>query len=156
MKRRDVLGALTAGTAGLMAMTGETLAAQQSGGHDHGKMMDSCLEACAHCAKVCDETFAHFYNLVSEGKKEHAKAMRLAGDCAAFCGLSACMIARHSPLMANSCQACADSCETTIEALAKFDTEQAKKAVKALKDCQSSCREMVKMMGSHEHHEAAK
>jgi len=31
-------------------------------------------------------------------------------DCAAFCNLSAAMIARHSSLMVESCRACAEAC----------------------------------------------
>ncbi len=167
MKRRELLGALGAGAASLAAFSGSAALAQEGARkgdrierrHDkmHDKLMNDCLDACGECAKVCDQTFHHCFMEVSEGKKEHAQAMHLAGDCAGFCSLSACMIARHSPLMVESCQACADACAMTIKEVEKFDSPEMKNAVRALRNCEKSCREMIKTMASHEGHtEAAK
>ncbi len=110
------------------------------------KVHEDCLKACADCAKACDMTFNHCYHEVVQGKKEHAKSMRLAAECAGFCGLSACMIAKMSPLMVYSCMACADACKTTYAEVEKFDSDEMKVAAKKLRECEKSCREMVAQM----------
>ncbi|MDB5352540.1 MAG: hypothetical protein JWN86_3787 [Planctomycetota bacterium] len=156
MKRREMLGALGAGAAGLAALSTATAQAQQSRGHDaphrHDKMHEDCLKACADCDKMCDETFHHCYMQVAEGKRDHAKALHLVSDCAGFCSLSACMIAKHSPLMVHSCASCAEACRATAAEVEKFDAPEMKAAARSLRVCEASCRDMVKAMGGHEHH----
>ena len=58
------------------------------------------------------------------------------------------MIAKHSPLMVFSCNACADACKKTAEEVGKFDSEEMQRAVKALRLCEKSCRDMVASMGA--------
>jgi len=156
MKRRELLGALGAGAAGLAALsTVSTAQAQQHAGepaHRHDKTHEDCLKACSDCARMCDETFHHCYMQVAEGKRDHARPLHLVSDCAGFCSLSACMIAKHSPLMAYSCASCADACKATATEVEKFDSPEMKAAAKSLRTCEASCREMVKAMGGHEHH----
>jgi len=152
MKRRELLGALGAGAAGLAALSTAPASAQEHAGHHHDQVHEDCLKACSDCAKTCDETFHHCYLQVSEGKKEHAKALHLVSDCAGFCSLSACMIAKHSPLMVHSCAACAEACKATAAECENFDSPEMKSAVQKLRKCESSCRDMVKAMGGHEHH----
>jgi hypothetical protein len=155
MKRRELLGALGAGAAGLAALRTSSAAAQQHStepAHRHDKTHEDCLKACSDCAKMCDETFHHCYMQVAEGKRDHAKSLHLVSDCAGFCSLSACMIAKHSPLMAHSCAACAEACKATAAEVEKFDSAEMKAAAKSLRTCEASCREMVKAMGGHEHH----
>ncbi len=143
MQRRELLGVLGATAAGLVAMTGgEAHAAHLDKAHE------DCLKACSDCAKTCDETFHHCYMQVAEGKKEHAKALHLTSDCAAFCGLSACMIAKHSPLMAYSCHACAEACKACAAECDKFDSPEMKACAKSCRDCEKSCLEMVRTMSS--------
>lgn len=159
LKRRELLGALGAGAAGL-AMASTTSAAQQherEAAHRHDKTHEDCLKACSDCARMCDETFHHCYMQVAEGKRDHAKPLHLLSDCAGFCSLSACMIAKHSPLMAHACASCAEACADTAAVVEKFDAPEMKAATKSLHTCEASCRAMVKAMGGHEHHrEAAK
>ena len=159
MKRRELLGALGASAAGLAAMTTSAHAQDQDHLKDepnhHDKVHEACLEACSDCARTCDETFHHCYMLLAEGKKEHARSLHLLSDCAGFCALSACMIAKHSPLMAYSCGACADACATTAAEVEKFDSPPMMAAAKALRTCEKSCKEMVAAMGGHEHHHDA-
>jgi len=154
MKRREMLGALGAGAAGLAAIS--TARAQgphdSEAAHHHDKMHEACLKACSDCARICDETFHHCYLQVAQGKKEHAKSLHLVSDCAGFCSLSACMIAKHSPLMVHSCASCAEACKATAAEVGKFDSAEMKAAAKTLLACETSCREMVKAMGGHEHH----
>jgi len=154
MKRREMLGALGAGAAGLAALSPGSSPAQHEGehAHHHDKIHEDCLKACSDCAKSCDETFHHCYMMVAQGKREHARSLHLVSDCAGFCSLSACMIAKHSPLMVHSCAACAEACKATVAEVEKFDSPEMKAAAKALHRCEDSCREMVKAMGGHEHH----
>ncbi len=146
MQRRELLGALGAAAAGLVALDGtEAHAAFQNKSHE------DCLKECMDCAKECDETFHHCLTLLAEGKKEHAKALGLASDCAEFCGLSASMIAQRSPMMVHSCAACAEVCKTCAAECDKFDMKQMKDCAEACRECEKSCREMVKAMGGHAH-----
>jgi hypothetical protein len=152
MDRREMLGMLGAGAVGLAAVQGREALAQHEG-HHHDKVHEDCLKACSDCAKACDETFHHCYEMVAAGKKEHAKSLHLLSDCAGFCGLSACMIAKHSPLMAHSCAACAEACKDTAAECDKFGSDEAMKAaVKTLRDCEKSCRSMVASMSGHAGH----
>ena len=146
MDRREWLGALGAGAVGLTALTANAADTSDDDCCHLDKTHEDCLKACADCAKACDMTFNHCYHEVLEGKKEHARAMRLAADCAGFCGLSACNIAKMSPLMVYSCMACAEACKATCAEVEKFDSEQMKMTAKKLRECERSCREMVAQM----------
>lgn len=152
MRRREMLGALGAGAAAFSAATAH--ADDKPKAHDHSAMMTKahtdCLDACGDCAKTCDMTFHHCVMEVAAGKGEHAKALQLLTDCAGFCALSACMIAKSSPLMGYSCMACAEACKATIVEVSKFDQPEMKKAVVALKRCEDSCVAMNQAMG-HDH-----
>jgi len=147
MDRRELLGMVGAGAIGLTAMSAradEKVCDESCCELD--KVHADCFKACSDCAKACDQTFHHCYMQVAAGKKEHAKSLHLASDCAGFCNLSACMIAKHSPLMAYSCGACADACRATAAEVGKFDSEEMKAATRALRACEKSCREMVASM----------
>ncbi len=157
MNRREILGAGVAGMASLSAGVALAQGAREhekEAAHHHDKVHDDCLKACSDCAKSCDETFHHCVMEVAQGKKEHARSVQLLSDCAGFCALSACMIAKHSPLMAHSCGACAEACKETAAEVMKYDSPEMMTAVKALRECEKSCRAMVASMGGH-HHDAA-
>jgi len=143
MDRREMLGMLGAGAASLAALN--ATADEKSADHccELDQVHADCLKACSDCAKACDQTFHHCYTQLAEGKKEHAKALHLSSDCAGFCGLSACMIAKHSPLMMYSCEACAEACRATAAEVARFDSAEMQAAVQKLRECEKSCRTMV-------------
>lgn len=150
MDRREMLGVLGVGAVGLAAMSGREAVAQGA-----SSQLDSvhkeCLEACSDCAKACDMAYHHCLMQVAEGKRDHAKPLRYAADCAGFCALASCNIAKHSPLMAFSCDACGDACKETLAVLSKFDSDEMKAAVKALTRCEKACEAMVEAMGHHHH-----
>jgi len=149
MDRREMLGMVGAGAIGLTAMAAradEKVCDESCCELD--KVHADCFKACSDCAKACDQTFHHCFMQVAAGKKEHAKSLHLASDCAGFCTLSASMIAKHSPLMAYSCASCADACKATAAEVEKFDSEEMKAAAKTLRACEKSCREMVASMAS--------
>ena len=143
MDRRELLGAVGAAAAGLVA-TGRAGAAPT---HDRDKAHEDCLKACTHCKEECDAMFHHCLGELAAGKATHAKTLQLAADCAAFCDLSATMIARMSPLMVESCRACAEACAACAAACGKFDSAEMRACAKACRDSETSCREMVKAMG---------
>ncbi len=151
MDRREMLGIMGAGAVGMAAISGGEARAQQA---DHAKLdavHKECLEACSDCAKSCDMAFHHCYTQVAEGKREHAKPLHFVADCAGFCALAACNIAKHSPLMVHSCESCADACKATLAVVEKFDSPEMKDTAKALARCEKSCRAMLAAMG-HDHH----
>ena len=142
MDRRAMLGMLGAGAVGVAFSGSEAEAAASS----LDKMHQDCLKACSDCARSCDETFHHCYTQVAEGKRDHAKPLHLLSDCAGFCGLSACMIAKHSPLMVDSCAACAEACRKTATVVEKFESEEMRLAAEKLRACEKSCLGMVQAM----------
>ncbi len=144
MDRRAMLGMLGAGAVGVAAFSGGEAEAR-----DLDKTHEDCLKACSDCAKTCDETFHHCYQEVAEGKRDHARPLHFLSDCAGFCGLSACLIARHSPLMVDSCGACAEACRKTAAVVEKFDSDEMRRAAEKLRACEKSCTNMVAMMKGH-------
>jgi hypothetical protein len=144
MDRREMLGMIGAGSAGLLAFAGEASAAQSA--HRMDKGHEECFKACADCAKTCEMMFHHCFKLVVEGHKDHARSARAALDCAEFCGLSAKLIARMSPMMVYSCEGCAKACKKCGDECAKFDTPEMKECAEVCRKCEQSCREMVKSM----------
>jgi hypothetical protein len=81
--------------------------------------------------------------------KEYAWALHLVTDCAAFCDLSATLIARQSPLMVHACAACAKACQDCGAECDKFTDVALKECAKAWHDCEASCRTMIKSSGEH-------
>jgi len=151
MKRREMLGVVGVGVAGLAATSASAQEPAAEPAHRHDKLHEECLKACSDCARMCDETFHHCYTQVAEGKREYAKPLHFVSDCAGFCSLSACLIAKHSPMMVHSCAACAEACHATAMVVQGFDSPEMKAAAKSLRACEASCRDMVKAMGGHEH-----
>ena len=148
MDRREMLGVLGATAAGLAAVTGRTVLAQDAhtkhaGGHSG--VHEDCLRACSDCLVDCNKTAHHCFELVAAGKKEHAKALHLTVDCEEFCGMSLKLVARSSPLISTACEACAKACDECAAECEKFSTDpQMQACAKSCRDCAKSCRVMVK------------
>ena len=168
-RRREVLGVLGTGAAGLAIITSrlEAEAAwdDKSGEHDskHASMLKECDEACGHCSATCNATFHHCVTQAAMGKVEHAKMAQMVSDCAAFCALSAEMISRHSKLMVTSCRACAEACRRCAQECASADTlvgrfprpdEMMKACIESCRRCEESCRKMIQAMGGEHDHES--
>jgi hypothetical protein len=162
--RRELIGALGTGAAGLAFLSNRSdagddpiaPAANKQQHHDprHAAMLKECAEACGHCAATCNETFHHCIAQAAAGKTEHARMAQMVVDCAAFCTLSAAMIARHSALMVESCRACAEACRRCADECSSSGSDQhMKNCIAACKSCEESCRNMVKSMGGEHHHE---
>jgi len=163
-KRRELLGVLGTGAAGLALLTNRSEAAagqaaaskDEPTGHDprHAAIMKECDEACGHCEATCNMSFHHCIAQAAAGKAEHAKMAQLVIDCAAFCNLSATMIARHSPLMIESCRACEEACRRcAAECDSAASDAMMKSCATACRRCEESCRNMVRVMGGEHRHE---
>jgi hypothetical protein len=152
-RRRELLGALGTGAAGLAVLANRPeaqAAAGQAPRHDprHAEALKNCEEACGHCEATCNTTFHHCITQAAAGKTPHATMAQMVADCAAFCNLSAVMIARHSPLMVESCRACAEACRRCAQECSSSDADDLMKTcVTACRRCEESCRNMVRVMG---------
>jgi hypothetical protein len=162
-RRRELLGVLGTGAAGLSILAsrsqGEAVDDEKTHAHDpkHAHMLKECAEACGHCEAACNEMFHHCLGLAASGKTQHAKMAQMVIDCAAFCTLSAAMIARHSPLMIESCRACAEACRRCAEECGSSDIDEMTKAcITACRHCEESCRKMVLAMGGGHEHETGR
>jgi len=149
MDRREMLGVLGAATAGLAVTTaGREARAQHD---DKDDIHRRCAEACTNCERACNHGFHHCYQQVEMGKKEHAKSMHILVDCGDICGTAGKLVARMSPLMVHTCQACAECCEDTIETVEKLHDSAMNGTLESLRSCAKTCREMVQKMGGHKH-----
>jgi hypothetical protein len=147
MVRRELLGALSITAAGLLGAIGRVARADHENHHD--EVHESCLKNCLACKLECDQAFHHCTAALAEGKKEYARALHLVADCAAFCDLSATLIARHSSLMVHACAACASACQECGSECDKFNMPKLKDCARACHNCESACRAMVKSAGDH-------
>ena len=147
--RRKLIGTVATGATGFAVM-GQRALAQNTAGNDEGKhnvMTKTCCDTCGDCAKACNKAFHHCLTQAAAGKPEHARMAAIAADCAAFCALSAQMLARSSTLMIVSCRACADACHRCALECASFDTDlDMKMCLQECQRCEESCRKMVKAM----------
>jgi hypothetical protein len=103
------------------------------------------------CKRECDQAFHHCHGKLAKGEKGYAKALHLVADCAAFCDLSATLIARRSPLMLHARAACAEACQDCRAGCDKFNGLELKDCAKSCHDCEETCRSMVKSLGGHHH-----
>lgn len=152
MDRRELLGVLGATAAGLTAVTGGRVGAQEEKArHAHGDIHERCAEACVDCEKMCNHAFHHCFQQVKAGKQEYARAMQLCVDCGDVCSTAGKLVARMSPMMAHTCRACAECCDDCCAACEKLDAPDIKEFVASLRKCAEACREMVKAMGGQAH-----
>jgi hypothetical protein len=141
MDRRELLGVLGAGAAGLVALRGTTARADDEG-HEH----EGHIKTIAECAKVCNEAAHHCVTAVKAGGPHaelHAKSYEAAMDCQAFCTLTAALMARSSPMAKYAHQACAGACRDCAAACDGHQDEIMKACVKACRECENVCRQMA-------------
>src|SRR3954467_11776853 len=127
MDRRQLLGILEAGAAGLVAAGGGTARAD----HDHEH--DEHIKVIGDCAKVCNEAAHHCLGELKKGgpnAEHHVKAHEAVMDCQAFCVLTATLMARSSPMAAYAHAACADACRDCAAACEGQQADIMKECVK--------------------------
>jgi len=151
-RRREIIAALGTAAAGPVLLAKSTDAANRPSGEDdpkHAGMRKSCCDACGHCAEACNKAFHHCLEQAAAGKARYATMAQTVADCAAFCTLSAEMIARQSAMMILSCRACADACGRCGHECDTFNSDvEMKTCADACQRCEESCRNMVKEMGA--------
>ncbi|MES1212950.1 MAG: four-helix bundle copper-binding protein, partial [Singulisphaera sp.] len=160
MDRRHMLGTVAAGVASMGLVKGAAFAREddkRSGQkHDHdahqADHLQKCMETCADCMNECNITVHYCYEKAMDGSTILLHPLHLALDCQEFCGNSAKLIGRASPLMSAGCQACAEACEMCAAECEKHgNDEQLARCAKQCRDCAKSCRDMV----AHMSHAAA-
>jgi hypothetical protein len=103
--------------------------------------MQSCIEECLSCHRICVETTAHC--LEKGGKHAAADHIRTMLDCAQICATSADFMLRGSDLHTETCAACAAVCEACAESCEQIaDDDIMKRCADACRRCAASCREM--------------
>jgi hypothetical protein len=140
MDRRKMLGVLSAGAAGLVALGGGSARA------DHEHERDEHIKTIGECAKACNEAAHHCLGEVKKGgphAEHHAKAHEAAIDCQAFCTLTAALTARSSPMAKYAHAACADACRDCAAACEGHQDDIMKECVKACRACETVCRHMA-------------
>jgi hypothetical protein len=149
--RRNLMGTALAGATGVAMIARRASAQDRSGGqqHEHDVMWKTCCDTCADCAKACNKAFHHCLTQAAVAKGQHARMAQTLADCAAFCALSAEMLARTSALALISCAACADACKRCAQECESFDTDmEMKSCQQECLRCEESCRKMVQSAGS--------
>ncbi len=95
MDRRELLGVLGAGTAGLIACGGVSAAVTGNAQQQH----DEHIKTIDECAKVCNQASHHCLEEMSKGGSHnelHAKSHAATIDCQEFCRVTAALMARSS------------------------------------------------------------
>jgi hypothetical protein len=140
MDRREMLGVLSAGAAGLVTLTGSNAHAAHEA-HEH----DEHIKIMGECAKTCNEAAHHCLGETAKGgphAEHHAKSLEATIDCQGFCTLTAALMARNSPMAKYAHQACADACRDCAAACEGQTAEIMIECVKACRDCEKVCRQM--------------
>jgi hypothetical protein len=149
--RRNLIVTVAAGATGVALVAGRSSAQNPAGvdHSDHDVMWKTCGHTCSDCAQACNKAFHHCITQAAVAKGQHARVAQTLADCAAFCALSAEMLARKSTLALLSCGACADACKRCAEECKSFDADlEMSSCQQDCLRCEESCRKMVQSAGS--------
>lgn len=106
--------------------------------------MQSCIEACEACHRVCLETIVHC--LKQGGAHAEARHILLLMDCAQICHTSADFMIRQSAHHADTCGTCAHvcaACADDCERLGQND-RMMQACAEACRRCAEECRQMAR------------
>lgn len=146
MDRRNMLGVLGAGAAGLVALGG-TARAQQHEHQEHSKALDDCRDLCGRAAHHC-------LGEIRKGgpnAEAHARAHELTMDCQQFCSLATDLTSRGSSVAHHAHAACAEVCRACAEACDKVAGDKVMQdCARACREAEKHCRQMAKA-GGHAH-----
>lgn len=138
MDRRDVLGVLGAGAAGLVSLGG-TARAQQHEHAGHSKALDECRDLCGRAADHCLDRLRKGGQNAANAELG-ARAHELTMDCQQFCSLATDLTSRGSPVAHHAHAAC--------EKMAGDKLMQ--DCARACREAEKLCRQMAKA-GGHAH-----
>jgi hypothetical protein len=140
MDRRELLGVLGAGAAGLVALDGGQARADQEGPHDDP------IKTLGECAKICDEAARHCLDEYRHGGKhaeDHTRANKAAMDCRDFCVLAAKLMARKSPMARYAHMGAVAACRACAEASEHCYDEVMKECARQTRICERMCRRLA-------------
>lgn len=103
--------------------------------------VQTCIDACASCHRVCVETLAHCLRM--GGPHAAANHVTRMLDCAQICQVSADMMGRESELSHATCALCADACDRCAESCEAMDDAEMRACAEACRRCAASCRQMA-------------
>jgi hypothetical protein len=141
MERRELLGLMGVGAAGLLGAGTARAGSQQDEKdktHEHMKIMGACIHA---CNELAHHSLKHLAGDKSEHREHVAKVHELTMDCGAICTLTATLMLRQSPLAKPMHQACAEACGTCAAECEKGQSDIAKKCAEACRACEKFCKE---------------
>ena len=144
MDRREMLGLMGAGAAGLLATGGGVARAD----HERGKH-DEHIEMLGKCAKHCAEAASHCLDALCKGegnREAHAKSLEMAAGCKEFCSMTAGLLACDNPLKQYAFEGCGHACRDCAAACEKARggrvmQECAKMCRKCAECCEKLCKE---------------
>ena len=139
MDRRELLGVLGVGAAGLVALRANEAHADDEGTHDDP------VKTLGECAKLCDEAAHHCLDELLKGgshAERHAKAHEAAMDCQAFCVLTATLMARKSPVAKYAQLGSAAACGNCAAACEGHKGHIMKECAKICRECEKMCRRL--------------
>ena len=102
--------------------------------------MQSCLEACMQCHRICQQTALN-HCLEAGGKHVEPEHYRLMLSCAEICQTSANFQLGSSPFSAQLCGVCAEVCQAFAESCKKVGAMD--ECVAACEHCARTCTEMA-------------
>ncbi len=106
--------------------------------------IESCIEACLHCHRVCIQ-MAMTHCLEMGGRHVEPTHFRLMINCAELCELAANFQLAGSGFSEELCTLCGDVCTACAQSCRTLDGMEA--CVQACEACAASCRSM--MVGHH-------
>lgn len=103
--------------------------------------MNTCIEDCSQCERVCLETTNY---CLGEGE-DHADPTHIAllAACADICGTSAHTMLRGAAVHTAVCKACAEVCRECAASCEGFDDPEMERCVQACRRCAESCEAMA-------------
>lgn len=106
--------------------------------------MQSCIQNCLDCFQICSHVLNHC--LEKGGKHAAPKQIKLLGDCAKICNLSADFMISNSDYHSSTCKVCAEICIACAVSCETFAGDEIMKTCADIcRKCAASCEEMAKM-----------
>jgi hypothetical protein len=110
------------------------------------EQMQSCIQECLDCHRVCLETITHC--LEKGGRHAEPDHVRLLMDCAEICQTSANFMLRGSDLHPMTCEVCAEVCAECADDCERFEGDaQMQNCAAACRSCSEMCQTMAEEAG---------
>ena len=109
------------------------------GGHPN----QSCIDACAKCAQICQECFN--LCLQEADVKARINCIKTLQDCAEICSTAACYMSRESGNEKDICNLCAAICDKCASECDMFKDQHCQTCAETCRICADECRRMASM-----------